>query len=76
MSMEKMIPQHGKRYVASGMEASKTGRSGFGRVMKEVDREKWVTISKIAVPLKVSAAMAAEDVGVCVVTGVPRSDPV
>ena len=39
-------------------------------MIKGVDRKKWVTISKIAVPLKVSAAMAAEVVGVCVLTGV------
>ena len=37
-------------------------------VIKEVDRGKWVTISKIALPLKVGAAMAAEIAGVCVLT--------
>ena len=39
-------------------------------VIKGVDREKMVTVDKIAVPLKVSAAMAAEIVGVCVLTSV------
>ena len=33
-------------------------------------RERWVTIRKIAVPLKVGTAMAAEVVGVCVLTGI------
>ena len=46
------------------------GRSGCGIVIKEVDREKWVTISKIAVPLKVGAATAAEVIGVYVLTSV------
>ena len=46
------------------------GKSGCGIVITGVDREKCVTISKIAVPLKVRAAMAAEVVGVCVLTGV------
>ena len=46
------------------------GRSGCGIVIKRVDREKWVTISKIACPLKVGAATAAEVIGVCVLTSV------
>ena len=46
------------------------GRSGCGIVIKGVDREKWVTINKIAVPLKVGAAMAAAVIGVCVLTSV------
>ena len=44
------------------------GRSGCGIVIQGVDREKWVTISKIAVPLNVGAAMAPEVIGVCVLT--------
>ena len=39
-------------------------------MIKGVDREKWVTVNKIPVLLKVTAAMAAEAVGVCVFTGV------
>ena len=46
------------------------GRSGCGIVIKGVDRQKWVTICKIAVPLKVGAALAAEVIGVCVLTSV------
>ena len=66
-----MPPRPGRRCVASGMEASKdSGRSGCGIVIKGVDREKWVTISTIAVPLKVGAAMAAEIAGVCVLTSI------
>ena len=71
MFMGKTPLQHGKRYVDSGMEASMNdGKSGCGIVTKGEDRQKWVTISKIAVPLKLSAAMAAEIVGVCVLTSV------
>ena len=39
------------------------GRSCCGVVIKGVDRNKWITISKIAVPLGISTAMAAEVVG-------------
>ena len=39
-------------------------------MIKGVDRQKWVTVSKIAVPLKVGAAMAAEVFGVCVLRSV------
>ena len=46
------------------------GRSGCGIVIKGVDRQKWVTSSNIAVPLKVGAAMAAEVLGVCMLTSV------
>ena len=44
------------------------GKSGCGVVIKGVDRVNWVTINKIAVPLKVGTAMAAEVMGVCVIT--------
>ena len=37
-----------------------TGCSGHGVVIKAVDRECWITINKIAVPLKVSTALATE----------------
>ena len=46
------------------------GKSGCGVVIKEVDRERWVTISRSAVPLKVGTAMEAEMMGVCVLTGI------
>ena len=45
-------------------------KSVCGVVIKGVDRERWVTISKIAVPLKVGTAVAAEVAGVCVLTGI------
>ena len=35
-----------------------------------MDRDKWITISKIAVLLKVCTAMAAEVVGAGVLTGI------
>ena len=44
------------------------GSSGCCVVIKGVDRERWVTISKIAIPLKVGTAMSAEVAGVCVLT--------
>ena len=44
------------------------GKSGCGVFIKGVDRGRWVTISRIAVPLKVGTAMAAEIMGVCVLT--------
>ena len=46
------------------------GKSGCGVVIEGVDRERWVTISQIAVPLNVGTAMAAEMMGVCVLTGI------
>ena len=39
-------------------------------VIKGVDKEKWVTISKVAVPLKICTAMAAEMMGVCLLMSV------
>ena len=50
------------------------GRSGCGVVIKGVGRERWVTSSKIAIPLIVGAAMAAEIAGVCVLTSILDSD--
>ena len=46
------------------------GESRCGVVMKGVDRERWVTISRNAVPLKVGTAIAAETLGVCMLTGI------
>ena len=45
-------------------------KSGCGIVIKGVDREKWVTNSKIAVPLKVGTVMAAEVAGVCMLKSI------
>ena len=44
-------------------------KSGCGVVIEGVDKERWVTISKIAIPLEVGTAMAAEVGGVCVLSG-------
>ena len=44
------------------------GRTGCGVVIKGVDRDRWITISKIAVFVKAWAAMAAEVVGASVLT--------
>ena len=51
------------------------GRSGCGIMIKRVDRQKWLTISKIAVLLIVRSAMAAEVVGCMRAHECPRSDP-
>ena len=48
----------------------KDGRSVSGVVIKGMDRDKVITISEIAVPLKTSTAMAAEAVGASVQTGI------
>ena len=47
------------------------GKSGCGVVIKGVDRERLVMISRIAVPLKIGTAVAAEMTDVCVLTGIP-----
>ena len=80
------IAAHGKRnidtYRKDGPTTWKTtrgfrdgtfkdnGKSSYGIVIKGVERGTWVTISKITILLKVSAAMAAEVLGVCVLTSV------
>ena len=46
------------------------GRSGCGVVIKGVDKDKWISISKIAGPSRMCTAMAAEVVDVCVLTGI------
>ena len=46
------------------------GRSGCGVAIKGIDRDKWITVSNIALPLGVGVAMAAEVMGVCVLTGI------
>ena len=46
------------------------GCSGCGVVIKGVDRDKWITINKIAVLLRMCTAIATEMVGVCVPTGI------
>ena len=52
------------------MAAPHSAESGCGVVIKGFDRDRWVTISKITVLLKVGAVMAAEVMGVCVLTGI------
>ena len=64
---KKRIQKTGRRYGSK-----KTGgRSGCGVVIKGVDRDKWITISEMAVPLKACTAMAAEVMGASVPTGNP-----
>ena len=45
------------------------GRSGCGLAIKRVDEDKWMTMGKIAVPLKTCTAMAAEIAEAIVLTG-------
>ena len=62
------------RKIVVGMEGGArhlvNGRSGCGEVIKGVDRNRWVTISKIAVPQGVGTAMGAEVMGVCVLPSI------
>ena len=46
------------------------GRSGCSVVIKVVDRDKWITISKIAVFLRMCTVMASEVVVVSVLLGI------
>ena len=69
-STDEKIPQYGRRYVASGMKLPRQWQKRMRHCDKKVDREKCVTTNKIAVPLKVGAAMAAEIAGVCVRTSI------
>ena len=46
------------------------GGSGCGVVIKGLDGDKRITISKIAAPLRMCTAMAAEVASVCVFTGI------
>ena len=41
-----------------------------GVVIKGIDRNNWITISKVAVPLVIGTTVAPEAVGVCVLTGI------
>ena len=66
-----MMPQHGWQYEASGMAVSKImAEADVALYFLESTRDKWVTISKIAVPLKVGAAMTTEIAGICVLTSI------
>ena len=48
----------GRKTEAFGTAVPKTdGRSGYGVVIKGVDRDTWITFSKIAVPLRMCTAM-------------------
>ena len=46
------------------------GRGGCGVVVKDVDKDKWITTSKIAVLWGLCTALAAEVFGACVLTGI------
>ena len=54
------LQQQRRRYEAAGTKAKKGGGSGCGVVSKVDDREKWITVSNISVPLEIDTAMAAE----------------
>ena len=63
--------ENGRRYEDFWDGSKKTdGRSGCGVVIKGVDRNKCITVSKITVLLKGCAALAAEEVGVSVLLGI------
>ena len=50
--------------------SQKEGTSGCGIVIQEVDREKRMTISKIAATLEVCSALSAEVASACILTRV------
>ena len=50
--------------MEGGVSAKDTGEDGCGVVIYGVDSDRWVTIRKIVVPLKVGTAVAAEVRGV------------
>ena len=52
------------------MSKTNNGSSGCGIVINAFDRENWITISKISVPLKASTAVDAEVVGADILTEV------
>ena len=59
----------GKRKAIRGLwdgGAKANGRCGCGVIIKGADRDTWVTISKIAVPLRTCSAMTGEVVGACI----------
>ena len=48
--------------------AKDNGNSGCGVLIKVINKDRWVAIGRVAVPLKVGTAMATEVMGVCVLT--------
>ena len=65
------IQKTGRQIEGFGIGNTKTdGRSGCGVVVKCVDQDKWITISKLVVPLKTCAAVAAEVAGASVLIGI------
>ena len=56
--------------LTHGRQSKDFGTSVCCVVIKGVDRERWITISRIAVFLNVSTAMAAEMMGVCGLTAI------
>ena len=68
---EKEMLTHGRQskdfWDVSGKD---NGKRECGVVIKGVDRERWVTRRRSGGLLKVGTAMAAEMIGVCVLTGI------
>ena len=61
---------------SEGWKEGLVQKEGFSLLSKAVlskaltGRDKWITISKIAVPMGMCTAMTAEAVGVCILTGI------
>ena len=53
-----------------GGSNKRDGTSGCGIDIKGADRDKWITISKIAVPLGMRSALSAEVAGTCILADV------
>ena len=72
ITIEKRDNTENWKAVRGGWDGStKTdGRSGCVVVIEGMDQDKWITNSKIAVPWKTCAGMAAEVAGASVLTGI------
>ena len=69
--IKEAIPKSRKPSKVSGTEVVKISKKvDVVWSLKEVDREKWVAISKVALPLRVCTAMAADMTGECLLIGV------
>ena len=53
-----------------GGSNKRDGTSGCGIEIKGADRDKWITISMVAVPLGMRSALSAEVVGACILADV------
>ena len=65
------MQKRGKQYKDVGTVAKTNENSGCGIVIKAVDRENKITVSRSSVPLKVGTAMGSQVAGVRTLMDVP-----